>query len=88
FIRSGSHRNVLVIGTEVFSRILDFNDRTTCVLFGDGAGAVLLSASEEPGILSTAMHSDGRHVDILCVPGNVAGGNITGNPFLHMDGQA
>ncbi|UIF85182.1 beta-ketoacyl-ACP synthase III [Cupriavidus sp. UYPR2.512] len=88
FIRSGSHRNVLVIGTEVFSRILDFNDRTTCVLFGDGAGAVVLSASDEPGILSTAMHSDGSQVDILCVPGNVAGGNITGNPFLHMDGQA
>jgi 3-oxoacyl-[acyl-carrier-protein] synthase-3 len=88
FIRSGSHRNVLVIGTEVFSRILDFNDRTTCVLFGDGAGAVVLSASDEPGILSSAMHSDGSHVDILCVPGNVAGGNITGNPFLHMDGQA
>ncbi|WP_454752226.1 beta-ketoacyl-ACP synthase III [Cupriavidus necator] len=88
FIRSGSHRNVLVIGTEVFSRILDFNDRTTCVLFGDGAGAVVLSASEEPGILSSAMHSDGSHVNILCVPGNVAGGNITGNAFLHMDGQA
>ncbi|WP_427310352.1 beta-ketoacyl-ACP synthase III [Cupriavidus sp. H39] len=88
FIRSGSHRNVLVIGTEVFSRILDFNDRTTCVLFGDGAGAVVLAASDEPGILSSAMHSDGSHVDILCVPGNVAGGNITGNPFLHMDGQA
>ncbi|GAI08580.1 unnamed protein product, partial [marine sediment metagenome] len=63
-------------------------DRTTCVLFGDGAGAVVLSASEEPGILSSAMHSDGSHVDILCVPGNVSGGNITGNPFLHMDGQA
>ncbi|MFS8978375.1 ketoacyl-ACP synthase III [Cupriavidus necator] len=88
FIRSGSHRNVLVIGTEVFSRILDFNDRTTCVLFGDGAGAVVLSASEEPGILSSAMHSDGSHVDILCVPGNVSGGNITGNAFLRMDGQA
>jgi 3-oxoacyl-[acyl-carrier-protein] synthase-3 len=88
FIRSGSHRNVLVIGAEVFSRILDFNDRTTCVLFGDGAGAVVLSAADEPGILSTAMHSDGSHVDILCVPGNVSGGNITGNPFLHMDGQA
>lgn len=88
FIRSGSHRNALVIGSEVFSRILDFNDRTTCVLFGDGAGAVVLSASEEPGILSSAMHSDGNHVDILCVPGNVSGGNITGNPFLHMDGQA
>ena len=88
FIRSGSHRNVLVIGTEVFSRILDFNDRTTCVLFGDGAGAVVLTASDEPGILSTAMHADGSHVDILCVPGNLSGGNITGNPFLHMDGQA
>ncbi|WP_439683001.1 Beta-ketoacyl-[acyl-carrier-protein] synthase III [Cupriavidus oxalaticus] len=88
FIRSGSHRNVLVIGTEVFSRILDFNDRTTCVLFGDGAGAVVLTASEEPGILSSAMHSDGSHVDILCVPGNVSGGNITGNAFLQMDGQA
>ncbi|WER46941.1 ketoacyl-ACP synthase III [Cupriavidus sp. WKF15] len=88
FIRSGSHRNVLVIGTEVFSRILDFNDRTTCVLFGDGAGAVVLTASDEPGILSTAMHSDGSHVGILCVPGNVAGGAVTGNAFLHMDGQA
>lgn len=88
FIRSGSHRNVLVIGAEVFSRILDFNDRTTCVLFGDGAGAVVLQASEEPGILSSAMHSDGSHVGILCVPGNVSGGNITGNAFLHMDGQA
>ncbi|MCA3234342.1 MAG: ketoacyl-ACP synthase III, partial [Cupriavidus sp.] len=88
FIRSGSHKNVLVIGSEVFSRILDFNDRTTCVLFGDGAGAVVLSASDEPGILSSAMHSDGNHVDILCVPGNVSGGAITGNAFLHMDGQA
>ena len=88
FIRSGSHKNVLVIGTEVFSRILDFNDRTTCVLFGDGAGAVVLSASDEPGILSSAMHSDGSHVGILCVPGNVSGGAITGNAFLHMDGQA
>ncbi|CAG9171820.1 3-oxoacyl-[acyl-carrier-protein] synthase 3 [Cupriavidus laharis] len=88
FIRSGSHRNVLVIGTEVFSRILDFNDRTTCVLFGDGAGAVVLTASDEPGILSTAMHADGSHVDILCVPGNVSGGAIAGNAFLQMDGQA
>ena len=88
FIRSGSHKNVLVIGTEVFSRILDFNDRTTCVLFGDGAGAVVLTASDEPGILSSAMHADGSHVDILCVPGNVSGGAITGNAFLQMDGQA
>lgn len=88
FIRSGSHRNVLLIGAEVFSRILDFNDRTTCVLFGDGAGAVVLTASDEPGVMASAMHADGNHVDILCVPGNVAAGNITGNPFLHMDGQA
>ncbi|MNS87436.1 3-oxoacyl-[acyl-carrier-protein] synthase 3 protein 1 [compost metagenome] len=88
FIRSGSHKNVLVIGTEVFSRILDFNDRTTCVLFGDGAGAVVVTASDEPGILSSAMHADGSHADILCVPGNVSGGAITGNAFLHMDGQA
>lgn len=88
FIRSGSHRNVLVIGTEVFSRILDFNDRTTCVLFGDGAGAVVMTASQEPGIMASAMHADGNHVDILCVPGNVSGGQITGNAFLHMDGQA
>lgn len=88
FIRSGAYRNVLVIGAETFSRILDFNDRTTCVLFGDGAGAVLLSASSEPGVLSTALHADGRYADILCVPGNVHGGAIQGNAFLYMDGQA
>ncbi len=88
FIRSGMYRNVLVIGSEVFSRILDFNDRTTCVLFGDGAGAVLLQASETPGILSTALHADGSHVDILCVPGHVSGGAITGNALLRMDGPA
>jgi 3-oxoacyl-[acyl-carrier-protein] synthase-3 len=88
FIRSGAYRNVLVIGSEVFSRILDFNDRTTCVLFGDGAGAVVLQASDEPGILSTALHADGSHADILCVPGNVAAGAIQGSAFLYMDGQA
>ncbi len=88
FIRSGAHRTALVIGAETFSRILDFNDRTTCVLFGDGAGAVLLSASEEPGVLATALHADGSHAPILCVPGNVHGGAIAGNAFLHMDGQA
>jgi 3-oxoacyl-[acyl-carrier-protein] synthase-3 len=88
FIRSGAHRTALVVGAETFSRILDFNDRTTCVLFGDGAGAVVLGASEEPGILSSALHADGSHAGILCVPGNVHGGVIAGNAFLHMDGQA
>jgi len=88
FIRSGAHRTALVVGAETFSRILDFNDRTTCVLFGDGAGAVLLSASDEPGVLATALHADGSHAPILCVPGNVHGGAIAGNAFLHMDGQA
>lgn len=88
FIKSGMHKRVLVIGAEVFSRILDFNDRTTCVLFGDGAGAVVLAASEEPGILATKLHADGRHADILCVQGNVQAGALAGSGFLYMDGQA
>jgi 3-oxoacyl-[acyl-carrier-protein] synthase III len=88
FIKSGVHKNVLVIGTEVFSRILDFKDRTTCVLFGDGAGAVVLSASGAPGILATRLHADGNHSDILCMPGTVRGGAVDGSAFLHMDGQA
>jgi 3-oxoacyl-[acyl-carrier-protein] synthase-3 len=87
-VRTGSARNALVIGAEVFSRILDFKDRTTCVLFGDGAGAVVLSASDTPGILATDLHADGRHLDILCVPGTVSGGQISGVPLLRMDGQA
>ena len=88
FIRTGMHKRALVIGAEVFSRILDFNDRTTCVLFGDGAGAVVLEASAEPGIIATRMHADGRHADILCVPGVVNSGAVAGSAFLHMDGQA
>lgn len=88
FIKSGMHKRVLVIGAEVFSRILDFNDRTTCVLFGDGAGAVVLEASEQPGILATRLHADGRHADILCVPGHVNAGGVSGSAFLTMDGQA
>lgn len=88
FIRSGSHRRALVVGAEVFSRILDWNDRATCVLFGDGAGAVVLEASERPGILATALHADGSHHGILSVPGNVCGGQVVGDPFLRMDGQA
>jgi 3-oxoacyl-[acyl-carrier-protein] synthase-3 len=87
-IRTGAANKALVIGAEVFSRILDFKDRTTCVLFGDGAGAVVLEASDTPGILASELHADGRHVDILCVPGNVAGGQVLGDPLLKMDGQA
>ena len=87
-IQSGAAKRVLVAGSEVFSRILDFNDRTTCVLFGDGAGAVVLEASDEPGVLATELHADGSHVGILCVPGTVSGGNVLGDPLLKMDGQA
>lgn len=87
-IRTGTASKALVIGAEVFSRLLDFNDRTTCVLFGDGAGAVVLEASDTPGILATDIHADGKHTDILCVPGHVSGGQIMGDPLLKMDGQA
>jgi 3-oxoacyl-[acyl-carrier-protein] synthase-3 len=87
-IKSGAARKALVIGAEVFSRILDFKDRTTCVLFGDGAGAVVLEASETPGILASDLHADGKHVGILCVPGHVSGGQVLGEPLLKMDGQA
>ncbi len=88
FIRSGSHRRALVVGAEVFSRILDWNDRGTCVLFGDGAGAVILEASDEPGILASALHADGSQHGILEVPGNVCGGKVVGEPFVKMDGPA
>jgi 3-oxoacyl-[acyl-carrier-protein] synthase-3 len=88
FIKAGAHKNVLVIGAEVFSRILNFEDRTTCVLFGAGAGAVVLSASSEPGILATKLHADGSHADILSIPGNLAGGAVAGSGFLYMDGPA
>jgi 3-oxoacyl-[acyl-carrier-protein] synthase-3 len=87
-IRSGAASKALVVGAEVFSRILDFNDRTTCVLFGDGAGAVVLEASDRPGILASDLHADGKHVGILCVPGTVSGGKVLGDPLLKMDGQA
>lgn len=88
FISSGSHKRALVIGAEVFSHILDWKDRGTCVLFGDGAGAVVLEASDKPGILATAMHADGSQNGILNVPGQICGGQVTGDPFLRMDGQA
>jgi len=87
-ILTGTARRALVVGAEVFSRILDFKDRTTCVLFGDGAGAVVLEASNQAGILSTDLHADGQHVGILCTPGTVSGGQVLGDPTLKMDGQA
>lgn len=88
FIRCGTYKKVLVIGAETFSRILDFQDRSTCVLFGDGAGAVVLEASKEAGILSTALHADGSQRDILCVPGRAGNGEVHGSPFMTMDGPA
>ena len=87
-IKTGSAKRALVIGSEVFSRILDFSDRNTCVLFGDGAGAVVLEASDEPGLLASDLHADGKYVDILCVPGHVSGGKVLGDPVLKMDGPA
>jgi 3-oxoacyl-[acyl-carrier-protein] synthase-3 len=87
-IRAGTHRRALVVGAEVFSRILDWNDRTTCVLFGDGAGAVVLEASSEPGILASQLKADGSHAGVLCTAGRVSNGVVEGDPFLRMDGQA
>jgi 3-oxoacyl-[acyl-carrier-protein] synthase III len=87
-IKSGAVRNALVVGAEIYSRILDWNDRGTCVLFGDGAGAVVLAPSDTPGIMSSHLHADGRYRNILAVPGTVANGKIHGTPFLHMDGGA
>ena len=87
-IQSGAAHKALVVGAEVFSSLLDFNDRTTCVLFGDGAGAVVLQASKTPGILATDLHADGRYAHILSAPGHVSGGQVLGNPLLQMDGQA
>lgn len=87
FIRSGQYKRALVVGAEVFSRILDWNDRTTCVLFGDGAGAVVLGADTKPGIHASVLHADGSQVELLSVPGNVSRGCIVGSPFLQMNGQ-
>ncbi len=87
-IRTGMYQRALVIGAETFSRILDWNDRTTCVLFGDGAGAVVLEASETPGVRATKLHADGSYSKILCTAGSVNSGVVTGDPFLRMEGQA
>jgi 3-oxoacyl-[acyl-carrier-protein] synthase-3 len=88
FIRGGNCRHALVVGAEVFSRILDWSDRGTCVLFGDGAGAVVLAAAEKPGTHASVLHADGSHAGILSTPGQICAGKITGDPFLRMDGQA
>jgi 3-oxoacyl-[acyl-carrier-protein] synthase-3 len=88
FMKSGQYRHALVVGSEVYSRILDWQDRSTCVLFGDGAGAVVLAQSETPGILAARLHSDGRHANILSVPGGVSGGAVSGRPLLQMEGNA
>jgi len=86
FIKNKMSKCALVVGAEVFSRILDWNDRGTCVLFGDGAGAVVLAAASKPGIHASVLHADGSQVDLLSVPGNVCGGAIVGSPFLQMNG--
>ena len=74
FIEDGIYKKALVVGAEVFSRILDWNDRGTCVLFGDGAGAVVLAADSKPGIHASVLHADGSQAGMLSVPGNVCGG--------------
>jgi 3-oxoacyl-[acyl-carrier-protein] synthase-3 len=88
YMRSGRYGHILVVGAEVFSRILDWKDRGTCVLFGDGAGAVVLKRSDTPGILASPLHADGSHAGILSVPGSVCGGKVSGRPLLQMDGTA
>ncbi len=87
-VSTGQYKNALIIGAEIYSRILNWNDRTTCVLFGDGAGAVVVTRSETPGVLATKLHSDGSRRAILNVPGHVRNGVVYGDPHVHMDGQA
>ncbi|WP_455518761.1 beta-ketoacyl-ACP synthase III [Neisseria cinerea] len=86
YIQSGMAKNALVIGAETFSRIVDWNDRTTCVLFGDGAGAVVLSASDKPGIIHGKLKADGNYLNLLNAPGQIAEGKICGSPYITMDG--
>jgi 3-oxoacyl-[acyl-carrier-protein] synthase-3 len=88
FVSSGKCRNALVVGSEIYSKILDWNDRNTCVLFGDGAGAVVLSQSDQPGILSSHLHASGSHSNILSAPGRISGGKVQGNPYINMEGNA
>ncbi|WP_297325668.1 beta-ketoacyl-ACP synthase III [Nitrosomonas sp.] len=87
FVSSGKCRNALVVGAEIYSKILDWSDRSTCVLFGDGAGAVVLSQSDQPGILSTHLHASGSYSNVLSVPGSISGGKVQGNPYINMEGS-
>ena len=87
FVSSGKCRNALVVGTEIYSKLIDWNDRSTCVLFGDGAGAVVLSQSDRPGILSTHLHASGDYCNVLSVPGSISGGKVQGNPYINMEGS-
>jgi 3-oxoacyl-[acyl-carrier-protein] synthase-3 len=87
FMKSGEYRHVLVVGAEIYSRILDWKDRSTCVLFGDGAGAVVLGRGDKPGIMASRLHSDGRYANILSVPGGVSRGAVCGKPLLRMEGN-
>lgn len=87
FVSSGKCRNALVVGTEIYSKIIDWNDRSTCVLFGDGAGAVVLTQSDQPGILSTHLHASGSYSNVLSVPGSISGGKVQGNPYINMEGS-
>jgi 3-oxoacyl-[acyl-carrier-protein] synthase-3 len=87
FIRAGKCHAALVVGTEIYSRILDWSDRSTCVLFGDGAGAVVLTQSDQPGIISSHLHADGSYSKILAVPGSICGGKVRGKPFVMMEGN-
>ena len=88
YIRGGQAKTALVVGAEVLSRIIDWTDRTTCVLFGDGAGAVVLQASDTPGIVAGKLHADGSHRGMLKAEGNVRNGEVQGDPFIKMEGQA
>ncbi|MCE7914698.1 MAG: ketoacyl-ACP synthase III [Nitrosomonas sp. PRO4] len=87
FVSSGKCRNALVVGTEIYSKIIDWNDRSTCVLFGDGAGAVILSQSNDPGILSTHLHASGSYSNVLSAPGSISGGKVQGDPYINMEGS-
>jgi 3-oxoacyl-[acyl-carrier-protein] synthase-3 len=88
FVRSRQCQYALVVGAEVYSRILDWKDRSTCVLFGDGAGAVVLAASETPGVLGSCLHADGNYAKMLAVPGQICGGSVRGTPFVTMEGNS
>ena len=87
-MRAGMYKCALVVGAETLTRYVDWTDRNHCVLFGDGAGAVILKPADKPGILSSHLHADGNLAKILHLDASFAGGKISGHPFLQFDGQA